>query len=491
MTTVSTPSTVSNSLLLMMMMMTVMVCTGEPNICSAITTRFKTQVVCYFEVDVMETAYNFKVLFYSDKYAEPEMILWCGFEKSPQPECRTGPDDVTFNGMISRNVTLTRPAALDKVGGQYVCKLEQPRSDMRFDPCILTFIETPTTPTTTPTTPTTAIETPTTPTTTPTTPTTAIVIIVLGVILGIVLLLLIIILVMVRDRWLGRCRTLFQRQKNGQKNGVNGQQDPADSRLGNIEMSEIASPNAPLLSESIRAGPDPSPAAGDNVEVLRILIMGNLKAGKSSLGNTLLGKMAFKIRPGFRQETKDCAWERAERDGVVLEVTDSPRLGASYSEDDDTWKVAKSVADAKPGFNVVIFAIRLQNSTAMMKEEYPIIKMIKQLFSDEITRYLIIVFNWLDFFEGKDEEESCEALSQRLHDDINEIKDLIDEAEGRYFGMNNKASSDERDTQAKDLIQMMQELVRRNQRECYKTDMTEQFELNVKELVRRKLATNE
>ncbi|XP_076464745.1 uncharacterized protein LOC143296603 [Babylonia areolata] len=125
--------------------------------CSAVTTRLKTQVVCYFDLNVKEYAYSFKVQFYSRddrKMANPENILRCDYTSHGKLQCQNATGDVTFDGVVSDQLTLTRPASPDKAGGQYVCRLEQPQPEMRFDPCVLTYLETPTTPATSTTPPT-------------------------------------------------------------------------------------------------------------------------------------------------------------------------------------------------------------------------------------------------------------------------------------------------------------------------------------------------
>eukprot|EP00745_Piridium_sociabile_P030703 TRINITY_DN50993_c1_g1_i4.p1 TRINITY_DN50993_c1_g1~~TRINITY_DN50993_c1_g1_i4.p1 ORF type:complete len:157 (-),score=32.59 TRINITY_DN50993_c1_g1_i4:35-505(-) len=132
-----------------------------------------------------------------------------------------------------------------------------------------------------------------------------------------------------------------------------------------------------------------------NGETLRIVLLGKTGAGKSTLANALTGLQApkvgkgakrqerppeksedsntgFKVGRGLKSETVYCDWKKTDNNGTILEVTDTPGLCDTHLSEYRIYKeVAKSVAVAEPGPNVIIFTLRCDRRFTEVKVGMP------------------------------------------------------------------------------------------------------------------------
>ncbi|KAL8609822.1 hypothetical protein ACOMHN_052876 [Nucella lapillus] len=127
-------------MLLMLLLLTPMVA-GEKRgaiTCTAVTTRSRTEVTCYFGQDISQSKRGFNVRFYyPDQSTFKYTPLMCNFLQNGGLLCQNG-SDVIFNRMVSDQIQFTSPAAVDKVGGQYVCQVDPHPPNTDIVPCNLT-----------------------------------------------------------------------------------------------------------------------------------------------------------------------------------------------------------------------------------------------------------------------------------------------------------------------------------------------------------------
>ncbi|XP_070185026.1 uncharacterized protein [Littorina saxatilis] len=134
---------------------------------------------------------------------------------------------------------------------------------------------------------------------------------------------------------------------------------------------------------------------------LRVLLVGQTGAGKSSLGNTLTNlhdsQQGFIVSRRLGSETIFCEWRKTTWEGLTIEVTDTPGLRNSHLPEYMIHReLSRSIALCHPGPHVIIFTTRCDRR--FTTEEFHAYNFIKEMFGAAMTKHLIVVFNGLDVF---------------------------------------------------------------------------------------------
>ncbi|CAG2187772.1 unnamed protein product [Mytilus edulis] len=188
-------------------------------------------------------------------------------------------------------------------------------------------------------------------------------------------------------------------------------------------------------------------------------------SGKSETGNTLLGKKKFESGPSPNPVTQNFQYDTKKIGSRNVVIVDGPGIffDREFSEGKVKEELAKATALLAPGPNVFLLAVDLNRFD---KSEIKAVDMCKKAFGDGMMKYLIVVFTRRDELDrnGKTIQDYVEEFN-------NYQKKFLASCNRRYFSINNVATDVEvKESQANDLLAMVLELEKQNERKFYQNE---------------------
>ncbi|XP_062336427.1 GTPase IMAP family member 8-like [Osmerus eperlanus] len=199
---------------------------------------------------------------------------------------------------------------------------------------------------------------------------------------------------------------------------------------------------------------------GDSLHLseLRIVLLGGKNAGKSSSGNTILGREEFDLRTADR-----CVKRHGQVAGRQVTVVDTPGWWRNHPVDWTTELVKQEIVHCvslcPPGPHTLHLVIRLDVS--FTEKERRSVEGHLQLLSERVWSHTIVLFTNGDCLGDTTIEQHIEREGKAL-------QWLVEKCGNRYHVLNNKNRGD--DTQVTELLDKMEEMVAKNRGGHYEMD---------------------